>query len=151
MLSEFYGADILQDVGYDDRSRAHSKRSRKRKRRQEDKSVELSTDNDTSKQKETEWQQLKQFLDPNPQLRGTTQGDDQPQVTQLYHFILHYVTMLVLITWVRCRDRELNIRIIYVIPLLCYSFCHYPPHTLPIHPHIYVRYFDYCTIHIHKD
>ena len=96
MLSEFYGADILQDVGYDDRSKAHRKRSRKRKRRQEDKSVELSTDNDTSKQKETEWQQLKQFLDPNPQLRGTTQGDDQPQVTQLYHFILHYTLCLYL-------------------------------------------------------
>ena len=87
MLSEFYGPDILQDVGYGDRTRG--KRLRKRKRRQEDKSIDQSTNNDTSKQEETEWQQLKQFLDPNPQLRGTAQDDEHPKVThlKLYNFI----------------------------------------------------------------
>ena len=95
-MSEFYGPDILQDVGYDGRGRG--KRSRKRKRRQEDKNVDQSTDNDTSKQEETEWQQLKQFLDPNPQLRGTAQADEHPKVTQFYYFIIHYITLLVLIT-----------------------------------------------------
>ena len=78
-MSEFYGSDILQDVGYEARPRG--KRSRKRRRRQEDNTSDLSTNNDESKQEETEWQQLKQFLDPNPQLKGTSRHDDNPKVS----------------------------------------------------------------------
>lgn len=74
VLSEFYGPDILQEVGYGDRPRG--KRSRKRRKRQEDK---VSINNDDIKPDETEWQQLKQYLDPNPQLKGTSQGHDYPK------------------------------------------------------------------------
>jgi len=86
-LTEFYGPHILQDVGYD--VRARGKRSRKRGRRQDDKSVDLSSDNDGNKPEDREWQQLKQFLDPNPQLKGTSHEDNYPKVC--YHYTLCYV------------------------------------------------------------
>ena len=80
VLSEFYGADILQDVGYDVGHRR--KRSRKRRRRTEALvEGEQSANNDTNKPEETEWDELKQFLDPNPQLNGTIQKDDHPRVS----------------------------------------------------------------------
>lgn len=73
MLSEFYGAEILQDVGY------RGRRSRKR-RREERKTIDLFSSNDDTKQKETEWQQMKQFLDPNPHLKETSQQQEYPKV-----------------------------------------------------------------------
>ncbi|XP_065919387.1 protein FAM204A-like [Dysidea avara] len=73
VLSEFYGPEVLQDVGHG----AGRSRRRKRKRPHSEPSSEHSTTNDDSK--ETEWQQLKQFLDPNPQLKGVPQGDTQPK------------------------------------------------------------------------
>lgn len=79
VLSDFYGHDILQDVGYEAKPRG--KRSRKRRRRREDKDGDFSTNNGESEQEETEWQGLKQFLDPNPQLKGTSRQDDDPKVS----------------------------------------------------------------------
>lgn len=71
VLSEFYGPEVLREVGCGGRSRR-----RKRKRPHSEPSSEHSNDDSN----ETEWQQLKQFLDPNPQLKGVPQGDSQPKV-----------------------------------------------------------------------
>jgi len=75
VLSEFYGPDILQEVGYKTTS-PRGKHSRKRRRRQDNKGA---TGNDEGEE-ETEWQGLKQFLDPNPQLKGTSQQDNELQI-----------------------------------------------------------------------
>lgn len=74
VLSEFYGPDILQDAGYD-AAKPHGQRSRKR-RKEEVENVSHSTD-------EVEWQQLKQFLDPNPQLKGISHEGHHPNVRTL--------------------------------------------------------------------
>ena len=71
VLSEFYGLEVLGEVGHGGRSRR-----RKRKRPHSEPSSKCSNVDSN----ETEWQQLKQFLDPNPQLKGAPQGDSQPKV-----------------------------------------------------------------------
>jgi len=71
VLSEFYGPEVLNEVGYGERSRR-----RKRKRPHPEPNSKHSNDDSD----ESEWQKLKQFLDPNPQLKGVSQGDRQPKV-----------------------------------------------------------------------
>ena len=95
VLSEFYGPDILQEVGYKTTS-PRGKHSRKRRRRQDNKSA---TSNDEGKE-ETEWQGLKQFLDPNPQLKGTTQQDNEPKVSDI---LLDEIIPHILIKLLNCQ------------------------------------------------